>query len=142
MRKINKIIIHCSATPKHKDFSAETIRDWHVKGNGWDDIGYHYVVRLDGSLEYGRPVQVPGAHCRGENKSSIGICYIGGMDEKMEEWEDTRTQEQKDSLVDLLKVLKKFHPEANIYGHRDFHLKLVQAMTQKQNIKNYERYIK
>ena len=77
MRKIDKIIIHCSATPKHKDFSAETIRDWHVKGNGWDDIGYHYVVRLDGSLEYGRPVQVPGAHCRGENKSSIGICDIG-----------------------------------------------------------------
>ena len=96
MRKIDKIIIHCSATPKHKDFSAETIRDWHVKGNGWDDIGYHYVVRLDGSLEYGRPVQVPGAHCKGENKSSI---------------------------VDLLKVLKKFHPEAKIYGHRDFSTK-------------------
>ena len=102
MRKIDKIIIHCSATPKHKDFSAETIRDWHVKGNGWDDIGYHYVVRLDGSLEYGRPVQVPGAHCRGENKSSIGICYIGGMDEKMKEWEDTRTQEQKEKYLPLI----------------------------------------
>ena len=120
MRKIDKIIIHCSATPKHKDFSAEKIRDWHVKGNGWDDIGYHYVVRLDGSLEYGRPVQVPGAHCRGENKSSIGICYIGGMDEKMKEWEDTRTEAQKDTVLQLLKVLKKLHPEAKVYGHRDF----------------------
>ena len=68
-------------------------------------------------------MQVHGAHCRGENKSSIGICYIGGMDEKMKEWEDTRTEEQKYSLLELLKVLKKFHPEAKIYGHSDFSTK-------------------
>jgi len=73
MRNIDKIIIHCSATPIGVDFSAETIRDWHVKGNKWDDIGYHYIVRLNGSLEYGRPVGISGAHCKGHNKHSIGI---------------------------------------------------------------------
>ena len=77
MRSIDKIIIHCSATPPHKDFSAEDIRDWHVKGNKWSDIGYHYIVKLDGSMEYGRPIEVPGAHCKGHNQDSIGICYIG-----------------------------------------------------------------
>ena len=56
MRAIEKIVIHCSATPRNKDFSAEDIRDWHVKGNGWSDIGYHYVIRLDGTIEYGRMV--------------------------------------------------------------------------------------
>ena len=120
MRKINKIIIHCSATPAHQNFSAKDIRDWHVKGNKWSDIGYHYIVRLDGSMEYGRPLEVPGAHCKGHNKNSIGICYIGGMDKSMECWEDTRTPKQTKSLLELLKVLKKFHPEAKIHGHRDF----------------------
>ena len=63
MREIKEIIIHCSATPLGKDFSAEVIRDWHVKGNGWDDIGYHFIVRLDGTIEYGRMVDKQGAHC-------------------------------------------------------------------------------
>ena len=79
MRTIDKIIVHCSATPRHKDFSAEDIRDWHVKGNGWDDIGYHFVIRLDGSIEYGRMVDKYGAHVKSHNYDSIGICYIGGM---------------------------------------------------------------
>ena len=102
MRKIDKIIIHCSATPIGRDFSAKVIREWHVKGNGWDDIGYHYIVRLNGDLEYGRPVEIAGAHCRGHNKNSIGICYIGGMDSDMKKWEDTRTESQSNSLLSLL----------------------------------------
>ena len=120
MRKINKIIIHCSATPAHQNFSAKDIRDWHVKGNKWSDIGYHYIVRLDGSMEYGRPLEVPGAHCKGYNQNSIGVCYIGGMDKAMECAEDTRTSEQIASLLELLRLLKKFHPNAIIHGHRDF----------------------
>ena len=119
MRKIDKIIIHCSATPVGKDFSAETIRDWHVKGNKWDDIGYHYVVRLDGSLEYGRPIEIPGAHCRGHNKSSIGICYIGGVDNNLKPL-DTRTDKQKESLEELLCYLKTLYGSSKIYGHMDF----------------------
>ena len=120
MRDIDEIIIHCSATPAHKDFSAEDIRDWHVKGNGWNDIGYHYIIRLDGSMQYGRPLEVSGAHCKGHNLGSIGICYIGGMDKAMECAEDTRTPKQIASLLELLKLLKKFHPKAKIHGHRDF----------------------
>ena len=120
MRAIKKIIVHCSATPRNKDFSAEDIRDWHVKGNGWDDIGYHFVVRINGKIEYGRMVDKYGAHVSGHNYDSLGICYIGGMDKDMKCWEDTRTDKQKESLVLLLKTLKKFHPEATIYGHRDF----------------------
>ena len=136
MRKIDKIIVHCSATPVGKDFSAETIRDWHVKGNKWDDIGYHYIVRLDGSLEYGRPIEIPGAHCRGHNKSSIGICYIGGMDRHMEEWEDTRTKKQTESLLSLLKVLKLFHGDAVVHGHRDFSNKSCPSFDAKKEYNN------
>jgi len=119
MRKIDKIIVHCSATPEGKHFSAETIKSWHLK-RGFSDIGYHFIIHLDGSFEYGRMVDVQGAHCKGKNKSSIALCYIGGMNDTMEEWVDTRTDKQKDSLVELLSLLKKFHPKAEIFGHRDF----------------------
>ena len=61
-----------------------------------------------------------GAHVKSHNLNSLGICYIGGMDKEMNEWEDTRTEEQKESLILLLKTLRKFHPNAKIYGHRDF----------------------
>ena len=123
MRAIKKIIVHCSATPRNKDFSAEDIRDWHVKGNGWDDIGYHFVVRLNGQIEYGRMVDKYGAHVSGHNYDSLGVCYIGGMDKEMKCWEDTRTDQQKESLILLFKTLKKFHPEAVVHGHRDFSTK-------------------
>jgi|TARA_R100000935_G_scaffold56548_1_gene88375 N-acetylmuramoyl-L-alanine amidase len=136
MREINKIIIHCSATPRNKDFSAEDIRDWHVKGNGWDDIGYHFVVRLDGKIEYGRMVDKSGAHVKGHNRDSIGICYIGGMDKDMHEWVDTRTKLQSDSLVSLLKVLKRAHPESTIHGHRDFSTKACPSFDATNEYKN------
>ena len=105
MRKINKLIVHCTATPEFKDFTLEDVRGWHVKGNGWSDIGYHYLIRLDGTVELGRPVKKSGAHVAGHNKDSIGIAYVGGMDKHMEEWIDTRTDEQKDSLFNLLMTL-------------------------------------
>tara|TARA_R110002111_G_scaffold200928_2_gene266193 strand:+ start:598 stop:1011 length:414 start_codon:yes stop_codon:yes gene_type:complete len=136
MREINKIIVHCSATPRHKDFSAEDIRDWHVKGNGWDDIGYHYVIRLNGSIEYGRMVDKYGAHSSGQNYDSIGICYIGGMEKDMKEWSDTRTEEQRESLLLLLKTLKKLHSNAIIYGHKDFSTKACPSFDAKEEYKN------
>ena len=120
MRKINKLIVHCTATPEFKDFTLEDVRGWHVKGNGWSDIGYHYLIKLDGTVELGRPVKKPGAHVAGHNKDSIGIAYVGGMDKHMEEWIDTRTDEQKDSLFNLLMDLKFEFPNAVVYGHNDF----------------------
>ena len=118
MRTINEIIIHCSATKEGNKISAATIDRWH-KDRGWRCIGYHYVVRIDGSIEYGRPVQDIGAHVKGKNKHSIGVCYIGGLDADMEP-KDTRTREQKESLLYLLKTLKRLHPNATIHGHREF----------------------
>ena len=118
MRQINKIIIHCSATPEGRKTSAEEIKSWHLE-RGFSDIGYHYIVHLDGLISYGRNIEKIGAHSRGQNKMSIGVCYIGGLDECLDP-KDTRTPQQKESLLILLKTLKKLHSKAVIYGHRDF----------------------
>ncbi len=120
MRKIDKLIVHCTATPEFKDFDVSDIRDWHVKGNGWSDVGYHFIIKLDGTVQEGRNMAKSGAHVAGHNKTSIGIAYIGGMDKNMNEWIDTRTQEQKDSLFNLLMDLKYQFPDSIVYGHNDF----------------------
>ena len=125
MRQINKIIIHCSATPEGRKTSAEEIKSWHLE-RGFSDIGYHYIVHLDGSISYGRNIDKIGAHSRGQNKMSIGVCYIGGLDECLDP-KDTRTPQQKESLLILLKTLKKIHSKAVIYGHRDFSEKACQS---------------
>lgn len=121
MREINKIIVHCSATKEGVDVSASTIDSWH-KERGWRGIGYHYVIALDGKIEYGRNINETGAHVRNHNRRSIGICYIGGLDAGMNP-KDTRTKEQKESMLDLLKTLKRLHPVATIHGHNEFSAK-------------------
>ena len=125
MRRIDKIILHCSATPKGKHFDVDEIRRWHVEGRGWRDIGYHYVVYLDGSIHNGRPVKIPGAHVTGHNKHSIGVCYIGGVSnikDKRGKWpaEDTRTPEQKEALWKLLMELMACYDGATLHGHNEF----------------------
>lgn len=91
---------------------------WH-RERGFDGIGYHYVVYIDGSVHEGRPLNKVGAHCKGHNIHSIGICYIGGVDLNGKP-KDTRTLAQKDALVNLLMRLKRRFPKAVIRGHRDF----------------------
>lgn len=118
MRNINKIIVHCTATKEGKAFTANDITRWH-KDRGFATIGYHYVVLLDGTIQQGRAEMVMGAHCKGYNANSIGICYIGGLDANGKS-KDTRTPEQKESLLILLKELKKKYPKATIHGHREF----------------------
>lgn len=118
MRAIKKIIVHCADTPEGRDDRAADIRRWH-KAQGWNDIGYHYVVDLDGTIEPGRPIEKAGAHCTGHNADSIGVCYIGGCDKNMQP-KDTRTDAQKASLLLLLKYLVAKYPGVTIYGHRDF----------------------
>ena len=118
MRKINKIIVHCSATVEGKDFGISDFRKWHMR-KGWSDVGYHFCIRLDGTIEWGRDIEKVGAHCKGENANSIGIVYTGGVDENIKP-KDTRTEAQKESLLLLLKTLKKIYPNATIHGHRDF----------------------
>lgn len=116
-RFINKIIVHCTATPEGRVETVESIRAMH-KAQGWADIGYHYVVYLDGSIHNGRNVDIIGAHCYGYNANSIGVVYVGGCDKRMKS-KDTRTDKQKESLVKLLKDLRKLYPTAKIYGHKD-----------------------
>ena len=120
MRKIDSIILHCTATPEGRDYPTEEIRRWHVVGNGWKDIGYHFVVHPDGTVEAGRPVEQIGAHCKGHNSNSIGVVYIGGTAADGKTPKDTRTPEQKVALVKLLTELKHRYPNATIHGHRDF----------------------
>ena len=121
MRAINKIIVHCSATKEGNNVTASTIDQWH-KDRGWRCIGYHYIVALDGTIEYGRSIYETGAHVKNQNEGSIGVCYIGGLGSSMEA-KDTRTPEQKESLLLLLKTLKKMHPSATIHGHNEFSAK-------------------
>ena len=125
---------HCSATPEGRDVSAATIDDWH-KQRGWSGIGYHYVVSLDGTIEYGRDINKTGAHVKGQNKGSIGLCYVGGVDSDMNP-KDTRTEQQKESLLLLIKTLKKMHPGAEVYGHRDFSTKACPSFDAKTEYKD------
>lgn len=118
-RNIKELIVHCSATPEGKDYSVDTIRQWHLQ-RGFSDIGYHYVIYRDGSIHIGRDESIIGAHCTGHNTNSIGVCYIGGCASDGKTPKDTRTTEQKQSLVKLLKELKTKYPQASIHSHRDF----------------------
>lgn len=119
MRRITEIIVHCSATPEGRPHTVGDIRAWH-KQRGFKDVGYHYIIYLDGSIHAGRNEAEIGAHCTGHNRYSIGVCYIGGMTKDMKAAKDTRTEAQKKSLLQLLRQLKKKYPQAKIYGHRDF----------------------
>ena len=117
MRNIDSIIVHCSATKAGQDFTATDIDRWH-RERGFNGIGYHYVVRLDGKLEKGRDVSLAGAHCKGWNKRSIGICYIGGLDENGRP-ADTRTNAQKRVLYQIIMDLQWEYNILQVLGHRD-----------------------
>jgi len=113
---IQKLIIHCADTPEHMDIGAEEIRRWHVEGNGWSDIGYHYVIRRCGLIETGRDESTPGAHVRGHNTGSIGICMVGGKGGC------NFTAAQWVALGPLVCDVLERHELGtdDVYGHRDF----------------------
>lgn len=119
MRKIDKIIVHCTATIEGVHWTVDDIRKWHMEQNHWDDIGYHYVIYLDGSIHKGRDEETVGAHCYGYNAHSIGVCYVGGLEKGTKKAKDTRTPQQKEALIRLLMELVCRYPDAQILGHRD-----------------------
>lgn len=149
MRLIDTIGIHCSASRPNKRTNAATIKNWHTwpyekkngtfrylgkiyqlesdlpfevqnkRGNGWSDIGYHYVILTDGTIEDGRPIQRSGAHVKGHNLHSVGICLVGGIDARGNSVANF-TKEQLRSLRTLITFIKTAHPIEHIYGHRDF----------------------
>lgn len=125
MRPINKIVHHCSATRPGSRVDAKVIRGWHVApkargGRGWKDIGYHFVILPDGTVETGRALEKIGAHVAGFNTGSIGICWVGGLDASGRP-ADNRTPQQKAAQARLTRELaQRFGLTAeDIYGHRD-----------------------
>ena len=123
MRTINLLIVHCSATKPFMDIGAVEIRKWHTdpkpKGNGWRDIGYHFVIRRDGTVEDGRPIDQVGAHVAGHNSDSIGICLVGGVDDAGVPAANF-TPEQWKALEALLRVLRAKFPKSTIHGHNEY----------------------
>ena len=111
MRTIDSIIIHCSASPDYMDIGASTIRKWHTD-QGWSDIGYHYVIRRNGEIEKGRPDRREGAHARGANQTSIGVCWVGT---------DSPSPEQEKAMFSLIHFLMgKYNVSVDkVLGHRE-----------------------
>lgn len=118
--KTNWIVIHCSATrASQKKIGAADIRKWH-KDKGWSDIGYHYVIKRDGKLERGRAPDDIGAHVQGHNADSVGICLVGGLNDKTFQPENNYTPAQWKMLKTLVATLSERYPYAKVLGHRDF----------------------
>ena len=114
---IRYIVLHCSATRSTQDYSPEALERDH-RTRGFRGIGYHYYVRRSGEVIPCRPLDQIGAHVRGYNACSWGVCYEGGLDEAGRP-ADTRTPKQRASLLRLLRQLKDYAPQAHILGHRD-----------------------
>ena len=119
MREVNKIIVHCSATREGENFEVAEIRKWHL-ARGFNDIGYHFYIDLYGEIHKGRDINKIGAHCKGHNRNSIGICYCGGVEADGKTPKDTRLECQKESLIAVLRTLKAMYPNAVIHSHNDF----------------------
>lgn len=117
-RKINEIIVHCTDTDYMHDVSVADLRQWHVVERGFTDIGYHYFIDLLGRVHVCRPLYMVGAHCKGHNSNSIGICYAGGRVNGY--FEDTRTIVQKESLNNLIRSLCNDYPITSIVGHNKY----------------------
>lgn len=117
LRPIDLLVIHCAATRPSMDVGVSDIRKWHIN-NGWYDIGYHFVIRRNGVLESGRPLDQIGAHVKGHNERSIGICLVGGVSqEDYRVPEDNFTKEQYATLRKFIKELRGFYPDVKIMGH-------------------------
>jgi N-acetylmuramoyl-L-alanine amidase len=128
MRKINKIIIHCSASDEQKDDSVEAIKHLHTSpkttkiqwgeytttGRDFSDIGYHFIIEKSGEIKKGRDIDRVGAHCRGYNGNSIGVCLNGNTDFK---------GDQFIALTNLLKALVVLFPDVTIHAHKEFESK-------------------
>lgn len=117
-RNITAIVIHCSATPEGRVLTVKDIDRMH-RERGFNGVGYHWIIRLDGTVDKGRNEAIPGAHVSGHNFDTIGICYIGGVDVKMKA-KDTRTPAQKAAMRRLVDQLLEKYPKAKVCGHRDF----------------------
>lgn len=118
MKEVLYIVVHCSSTRPEQNWTVDDIDRCH-RAQGWAMVGYHWVIKQDGTIQQGREEKYAGSHVKHYNEHAIGVCYIGGKDAKGRT-ADTRTPEQKAALWFLLKDLKESYPQAKIVGHRDF----------------------
>jgi len=116
-RKVKYVVIHCSATKVNQELDMSDIERMH-KARGWTEEGYHFGVKQNGIIQVGRSLEKIGAHAYGHNSESVGIVYYGGLDENGIPT-DTRSAFQKNSLVDITRVLKLIFPNSEVVGHRD-----------------------
>ena len=138
-RDIELIVIHCADTYLRMDVGFKEINEWHLS-RGWSGCGYHFIVRLDGTIETGRNINKNGAHCKGYNKNSIGVCYIGGKGDN-DKPEDTRTDEQKKTLSALIISLQASHPNAVVKGHNELSNKACPSYDVQKDMKNLSDYL-
>jgi N-acetylmuramoyl-L-alanine amidase len=130
MRKLTRIILHCTATPDGRHVDVATIRSWHKK-RGWSDIGYHYVIYLDGSVHAGRDVAKVGAHVAGHNADTIGVVYVGGTDAGGKA-KDTMNAAQETAFVNLVKHLRDQYGPLTLHGHNEYAAKACPSFNVKQ----------
>ena len=127
MRNIDTIVVHCTATRpqwwegKSAEEKVREVRDWHVSGNGWSDIGYHFLIDRDGKVVTGRPIERAGAHAKGHNATSIGISLFGGHGStRTDQFLDNFTPEQDKALRNLIQKLEVQYPTIHkIIGHNE-----------------------
>lgn len=119
MRKIDTIVIHCTATMPGQSVTIDDVRRWHVDGNGWSDVGYHALITLDGKLQFGRDISRIGAGVKGHNKNTVHVAYVGGCDEDGKPC-DTINAQQIGALHGYVAgVVTVLGPMA-VKGHNDF----------------------
>jgi N-acetyl-anhydromuramyl-L-alanine amidase AmpD len=126
MRNIDTIVVHCAVTRpnwwegKSTKEKVDEVRRWHVEDNGWSDLGYHYMIDRDGTVAEGRPLARAGAHARGHNATSVGICLFGGHGSaRTDDFSDNFTAEQDDALRALIQELEAKYPIRKIIGHNE-----------------------
>ena len=134
-RSINLIVVHCTATEEGKDYSVAEIRRWHLK-RGFSDIGYHYLIGIDGKVHEGRNVNISGAHTAGYNAHSIGVCYVGGLD-KNHKAKDT-PQHKKHRFCACSLTSKRYTQRQQYMGIVNMRIRLAHALMPKMSIRAYE----
>ena len=135
-KRTDFIVIHCSATPEEMDIGWKEIDRWH-RAKGWRMGGYHHVIRRDGSIEKGRDLTAQGAHAKGYNHKSVGICLVGGVEPDGKTPEDNFRAPQINQLVALLKRLRGMYPSARIIGHNEISSKACPSFSVQERLKEW-----
>ena len=118
MRPLNRIILHCTATKEGAPCTVGTIREWHLKRK-FSDIGYHYVIYADGSVNIGRPLDIAGSHSKGQNHDSVGVAYVGGLNREGKPC-DTMTVNQEIAFMTVVNSLRALFGDMSVHGHNEY----------------------